>query len=606
MMKRRGYSHYLLCVTLLYLILALTWAFLIPPWQGPDEPGHYEYARLLADLHRPPHPRDTDPTLQAFLIRDMDRHDFWRFTRQKRPHPLPTRFADHPFLQRSGTQLRDERPLYYIIPALIFAHMPFAYHLIVARVYTVILGALLVAISGLAAYRAYPHEPLLRDGIPWLVAVLPMPLFIHATVNSNAFADLLGGIFFMLAWTALKSPRPKGSTWLGLLILTLLGIWLKRTTLIFGPIVLLLAWMIPASPLRQQARALRLIILSIILALVLFPRAPERAAHWVQGPRPHPAIRAPGRGVGGSAAFWLADKSHQERVYIAQNLWAQDILVTRGRKATVRVQVRAVDDTPSVCLFLADSYGRSVACTRAGSTWQTLTVTRTVHPETTFVRVVLGIGPPRDPYPVGTILADNFVLHIKGMSRNFLRNGNAEDAAWRFSSLWNRIRGLVHWGPSTVYRPTTKEEHHGVTRAVIALGIVFTSFWGNFGWLQYPLPWILYVLLAIVTLVALSGAMRALRHCREEAARCRLLRFNAGGFLLALVGNWVLSWQPGWYPQGRYLFPLLLPILAVGLEGLRAWLPPSLSETHVLRWLKGIAWGYSLFCLGYYVYMLGG
>jgi len=603
-MMRGNEGRFLAGVLTLYVVLALAWAFLVPPWQGPDEPGHYEYARLFADLHRPPRPQDSNPALQAAIIREMDRQDFWRFTRQERPHPLPTRFADNPFLQRSGTQLRDERPLYYFLPALLFRAIPFSYHLIVARVYSVVLGAVVVLVAGVAA-RVYSRSPLLRRGIPWLVAVLPMPLFIHATMNSNVLADLLGTTFVALAWTALKTPRPRRGIWIGLVLLTALGLWLKRTTLIFGPLFLLVAWMVPASPLRRHARGLLIIAGTLVLALILFPRDPGRVAHWTEGPSQRLAIRAPGRGVNGSAAFWLADTSHEKRVYIAQNLWEQDILQARGQEVVAHVQVRAVEDTPLVCLFLSDSQGRSVSCAPVSQKWHTLTVTRTVHSEATFVRVVLGIGPPRDPQPTGKILADNFVAHTLRSSGNLLRNGGADRAGWRFSRLWNRVRGLIRWGPSAVYRPAVDQERNVVIRTIVAMGILFTSFWGNFGWLQYLLPWPLYVLLAVLTLVALIGSIRAARRCGEET-HCRLLRFNMGAFLLALAGNWVLAWEPGWYPQGRYMFPLLVPILAVGLEGIRAWLPGTDGEGRAVKWLMAGALVYSVFCLGYYLHALGG
>lgn len=599
-MTSKSLRHVLVRVVLLYLVLALAWAFLVPPWQGPDEPGHYEYARLLADLRRPPRPKDANPALQAAIIRDLDRHDFWRLTRQERPSRLPLRFSDNPFLRRSGTQLRDERPLYYLIPALLFRWMPFSHHIPVARVYTVLLGALLVVVATIASQRTFPRSPLLGEGVPFLMATLPMPLFIHATMNSNVVADLLGGVFFVLAWSALRTERPDVKTWMGLAGTVLLGAWLKRTTLILAPLAIILAWMVPSSPLRRHSRAIGIIVAAFVLAYVLFPFAPERVAMWSEGPRSRPAVRAPYRGLDGSAAFWLADTSPRVRAYIAQNLWARDVFVTRGKRAEVQVHVRAVGDAPQVCLSLSDSNGQATRCTQADSRWKTLAVSRTIAADTTFVRVVLGIGPPHTPGPTGRVLADNFSLRVAGATRDFLRNGDAERPAWRLARVWNWLRGLARVGPTAVYRPTEDRIQHLPTRAAIALGILFTSFWGNFGWLQYPLPWAMYGLLAVVTLGSLVGAFRAVRRC-HEGTRCRVLRFNAWAFSLAVLTNWVLAWEPGWYPQGRYLFPLLMPTLALGLEGLRQWFPPTVSEERILRWVRVLALAFSLFALGYYL-----
>jgi len=69
----------LLLLLALSLVRGLLYLAIIPPWQGPDEPRHFEYARLIADRGRLVTKRDLSPALQEGVIRSMVEHDFWRF-----------------------------------------------------------------------------------------------------------------------------------------------------------------------------------------------------------------------------------------------------------------------------------------------------------------------------------------------------------------------------------------------------------------------------------------------------------------------------------------------------------------------------------------------
>ena len=51
----------------LALLHALLYAWLIPPWQIPDEPSQFEYAALMASLGRVPRAGEADPALDRRL-----------------------------------------------------------------------------------------------------------------------------------------------------------------------------------------------------------------------------------------------------------------------------------------------------------------------------------------------------------------------------------------------------------------------------------------------------------------------------------------------------------------------------------------------------------
>src|SRR5690349_14836240 len=74
------------------LVIALT----VPPWQGPDEPKHFEAARVLLDGSkrwlaegRYPGEHDESIPLQREVLASMARAGFWRYAGQPTPNPLP-------------------------------------------------------------------------------------------------------------------------------------------------------------------------------------------------------------------------------------------------------------------------------------------------------------------------------------------------------------------------------------------------------------------------------------------------------------------------------------------------------------------------------------
>jgi hypothetical protein len=100
--------------------------------------------------------------------------------------------------------------------------------------------------------------------------------------------------------------------------------------------------------------------------------------------------------------------------------------------------------------------------------------------------------------------------------------------------------------------------------------LTFAGFWGNFGWLQRPLPLWIYATLGLGGLMAAAGVIRCLQ--RPHAGSCEGARAILLAWLLAIVVIAGQTFLPmfgrDWQPQGRYLFPALLPIAGLWLAGL--------------------------------------
>ncbi len=147
--------RWLLLVFLVGCMHAGAYALLVPLWQAPDEPGHYEVACLLSQVKRPLTGDDLSLPLQRDILANLAQHEFWTQVHAPQPAPLPLAFADDPFLARSGRQAGDEPPLYYLIPALICrTGLSIEARLRLIRLF----GALLFGLTGVVAVWGVRRE----------------------------------------------------------------------------------------------------------------------------------------------------------------------------------------------------------------------------------------------------------------------------------------------------------------------------------------------------------------------------------------------------------------------------------------------------------------
>lgn len=190
-------------IILLALANGLLWASLVPPWQAPDEPKHFEYIRLLAESDGvvvfATEDEAADPELQSDILRSMDDHDFWWYGRAPAysAESPPQRFAEA-WILGSHTAYYRASPAYYWIASRLQPadRLPGLY---AARLLSVVLGALVVLVGGIMAREAFPDDPLIRIGTPAILALHPMVAFAHSGVNSDALVNALVAIALLIA-----------------------------------------------------------------------------------------------------------------------------------------------------------------------------------------------------------------------------------------------------------------------------------------------------------------------------------------------------------------------------------------------------------------------
>ena len=148
---------------LLYLIM-------VPPWQHYDEPGHFEYAWLIANRGQLPQPGDYDQAMRREVAASMLEHDRFRVS-SFHPSLLIT---DKP-VWIAIPQLKHP-PFYYMLvslPLRIIRHADITFQLYVARSVSLILYLLSIWIAWRLVGDLTALGNPLRWAVPGMMALLP-------------------------------------------------------------------------------------------------------------------------------------------------------------------------------------------------------------------------------------------------------------------------------------------------------------------------------------------------------------------------------------------------------------------------------------------------
>lgn len=227
-MKLDHSSTWLLVLFLLLsLVHGVLYVALVPPWQAPDEPKHFEYVRLLYDKRRSVDWSDIDPTLEQEIIQSMDRYDYWRFGRFNK---VGRSFND----LWGGASHKLEQPslAYLLYVPLLFLLPPHetALQLYAFRLMSVLLATLVVLLAYLTARELFPDDPVMQVGVPAFVALLPMHTFLTSSLNSDHLAEALVSLSLFLLVRIFRRGLSVGYL-VGIGVAILLAALAKRTSL---------------------------------------------------------------------------------------------------------------------------------------------------------------------------------------------------------------------------------------------------------------------------------------------------------------------------------------------------------------------------------------
>ena len=230
-----------------YLIAGALFAVYTPPWQAPDEPAHYNYVRQVAESGCCP----------RIEIGDWQSDYLQQLTSAK--------FAPDLLARLDTVQYEDHHPpLYYLLASLVYKLSNG--NLIALRLFSVVLGAMTVALTYVIGKRILPAQPQIAFGAMALVAFTPQHLAMMSAVNNDALAEAI--VALALLWMIRYLKWDSVPIWqfgliAGLAILCKITIYFL---LLLFPLAILLTWhkQEKPSPVLVQRFAALLLVAFIV------------------------------------------------------------------------------------------------------------------------------------------------------------------------------------------------------------------------------------------------------------------------------------------------------------------------------------------------------
>jgi hypothetical protein len=616
-------------------INGMLYVLLVPLWQGPDEHSHFVYAALLDRYDMDDEKvkaldvwgKDRPDALLSSVAASMSRHNFSRLVTW---HSAPGAAVqpDPNFIQ----QVRQP-PAYYWLCAAALRTLrllgvnadPYANPdgaLKVMRVVSLGLSLGVVVLAWILGTLLSPTKPWLRLMIPLSIALLPMHTFVASTANNDILAELAVSALFvtlvaLVRW--LTGARGVGLAALAVLV-TIAGFSTKATAqaasiplLGLGLLVwigILLTGAVQRWRTRRGAaegRARPMIIPAIMTLLVLL----SGLSLGVFAVKPQEEV------AGWYVRYWDVEWAQRVATTTAHDgSYVIQLEPSRGRSSTWQVLAPTTVDHPEMALTLSgwarlrangvqpppDAVKAEITINEGGrqagkgeilldplGAWGQITAGARISSSAEAVIVTIAADGNADG---ATIEFDDFTLNndtpddawgsaIYGVK---LVNPSAEVAAL---GLRPELARLLPFEASQMADVLANPQpfDKGALWGYYA-DMQHRSFWGNFGWVSIPLPEWIYTLLGFFSLISVAGlAWRGVRLRGAWGAGEWLGLVTLIALVVAvLVGftkqmAYMATQNGAAYPQGRYLFVLIVPLVWLLVTGL--W------EAWSLAWLGG-------------------
>ena len=278
--------HTLLWILLLGLLQSIIFAAIIPPWWHNDEPGHFEYVWLVANLPAWPKAGQYDQAMRQQMALSMA-NTRWYQVRGVKPDlsgsaPIPI-----------GVTQTGREPLYYFLASLplrLMHNTDITLQYYAARSVSFILYLLILVVIWFALGEIIQSDHPLRWMVPTFLALLPAFIDAMTAVNNDVAAVLACSIFMWAGLRLIKRGYSIGRLlFLGLsLILCYLSKDTAQFTFLLTPLVLIFGLL--------RGRFTWIVISLCILGALILPLTTlEWGAPlgWYQSPGQASPLRSP-------------------------------------------------------------------------------------------------------------------------------------------------------------------------------------------------------------------------------------------------------------------------------------------------------------------------
>jgi hypothetical protein len=302
------------------LVRGVMYIAAVPPWQAPDETGHFEYAWLIARDGELPNREDVSPALEREVLGSLYEWRYGVYTGRTLPKQMPPRtneLSRSIFAQRSRTVRSERFSLAYVWQALFLLpvrHQGLVLQLYAARFSSVVLNVLIVWLAWRIFNEVVPERPRLAAAMTAFLVFLPQHTFINASVSDGPLAELAAGavlygwlLLFRRGRTRVASIKGGGLVAAG----TAVAMWTKKTGAFLLPLDVGALVLLMVLRFRGAARRRRVVTLAsgLVLGGILVVLLVQT-----------PVGRAMGRQI---EAWWTAPDVYleNEQVSLDQALW---------------------------------------------------------------------------------------------------------------------------------------------------------------------------------------------------------------------------------------------------------------------------------------------
>ncbi len=229
-------EHWLAVILGVYLTLATAYALVVPLGEAPDEVDHFLYVRYLVEQQTFP---VMQPTAEANATMEANQPPLFYLLNAIWTTPFPQATSPDLPLNACYSFVPDNGRAHFYLhdwgeqPVFDDAFLAFR----MARILSVILGAVTVALTYLLARQMAPTRPSVWLLAAGLLAFNPQFLFITASVNNDVLMALLGAAIVVTAVSAATQGGYGRFALLGILVG--LGLLTKFALLAFWPLALL-------------------------------------------------------------------------------------------------------------------------------------------------------------------------------------------------------------------------------------------------------------------------------------------------------------------------------------------------------------------------------
>jgi len=582
-------------IVLIAVVHGLLHVFLIPPWQHYDEPGHFEYAWLIAQRWQIPDPGDFEQHMRREVISTMVAHNFY-----ENIGGPPNMLTDDEVLWLPFPQT-DDPPLYYLLVAI--ALIPLRHTDIITQLYAArLVSCFLYLISILLAYGLVsdllPRNRFLRLTVAGFMALLPAYTDLMTSVNNDVGAVVVFS-FFLWGCTRLLMQGLSIVNAIWVVPAAGLCLWTKNTVFVALPLLALVTLM---TLLRQwwNRNVLFIFVGTCAVALLTIFDLGE-ARYWYCYPYQLIPLRqqmldAP---VGKGVLAVEIDPENARRAAF-HFLLPETVKHLQGKEVTLGVWMWASKPTTIRPPILSGAISKEGINIDIG-------IEPSFHAfpfQMASDRVFLFLEPYTDQQERVIIFYDGLVL-AEGKrpldSPPQFDNPNGTTGIWGEQRFVNLIRnpsfeesspGIRQWVAQLLYRLVSRvtfrpEENIAAvldwerTSYIypITIRVLVTSFWAVFGWGHVLIGGLWYEISIWLTVIGVIGAIAQIIRSMSKTLSpptCWAMLFLG----IAMVVVWVVTllrplplypWDRTFIPVARYAYPVIIPTSLALVAGWTAW-----------------------------------